>query len=181
MKDLKPISKFLSLVLRHKPETIGVTMDEQGWISVDELLEKCRETGKAISLETLQEVVRTNDKKRFVFSEDGRKIRASQGHSVSVDLQFEPREPLEFLYHGTIAKYVDEIRASGLQKMNRLHVHLSKDLATAINVGSRRGKPLILKIHAARMYADGHPFYLSENGVWLSDGVPPEYIDFSGQ
>jgi putative RNA 2'-phosphotransferase len=178
MKDLKHISKFLSLVLRHDPGKIGITMDANGWVNVDELIEKCRKNNIAFDFDTLEEVVITNDKQRFAFSDDQVSIRANQGHTVNVDLQFEPTQPTGFLYHGTVEKFVDNIRLNGLQKMQRLHVHLSKDLETAVKVGSRRGKPFILKIDATKMYNDGHPFYLSKNGVWLCDNVPANYIEF---
>lgn len=178
MKDLKHISKFLSLVLRHKPEEIGLEMEENGWVNVDELIAKCNNKNTSLNFDTLEEVVITNDKQRFAFNDDYTKIRANQGHTVNVDLQFEPTEPLEFLYHGTVEKFIEGIKTTGLQKMQRLHVHLSKDLETAVKVGSRRGKPLILKIKAAEMHKDGHPFYLSKNGVWLCDNVPAKYIQF---
>lgn len=178
MNDLKHISKFLSLVLRHKPEVIGITMDEEGWVDVKELLEKCSAKKRYINLQLLQEVVNTNDKKRFAFNHDHTKIRASQGHTVEVDLKLEPVEPLEYLYHGTVAKFVDAIKEQGLQRMDRMHVHLSKDLETAVKVGSRRGKPVILKIKAAEMHRAGHAFYVSTNGVWLCEAVPAQYIEF---
>lgn len=179
MKNLKDTSKFLSLILRHNPGKIGVAMDANGWVNVDELIEKSNRHQVKLDFPTLEEIVITNDKQRFAFNDDYTAIRANQGHSVNVDLEFEPTQPLEFLYHGTVEKFLPEILVSGLQKMSRLHVHLSKDLETAIKVGSRRGKPVILKIHSARMFADGHPFYLSGNGVWLSNGVPPEYIELN--
>ncbi len=175
MKDLKNTSKFLSLILRHKPEEIGVQMDANGWVNVDELIEKSR---MKLDFETLEEVVASNDKQRFAFNDDYTAIRANQGHSVNVDLEFISTKPLDFLYHGTVEKFLAAIKDSGLQKMNRLHVHLSKDLDTAIKVASRRGKPVILKVNAAKMFADGHAFYLSGNGVWLCDHVPAEYIEF---
>ncbi|MBL7910106.1 MAG: RNA 2'-phosphotransferase [Bacteroidia bacterium] len=178
MKDLKHISKFLSLVLRHKPEEIGIKMDVNGWVNVDELIEKCNARKQKLDFETLEEVVITNDKQRFAFNDEYTMIRANQGHTVNVDLQFEATQPLEYLYHGTVAKFVDEIKVNGLKRMQRLHVHLSKDLDTAIKVGSRRGKPVILKVHASKMYNDGLPFYLSKNGVWLCDEVPAKYIEF---
>ncbi len=178
MKDLKNISKFLSLVLRHKPEEIGVSMDAQGWVNVDELLEKSIASGIQLDFDMLEEVVITNDKQRFAFNDDYSLIRANQGHSVNVDLQFEAMQPLEILYHGTVEKFVGQIKINGLKKMQRTHVHLSKDLETALKVGSRRGKPLILKINAAKMHADGFAFYLSKNGVWLCDEVPVNYIEF---
>lgn len=178
MKDLKNISKFLSLVLRHKPEEIGVTMDANGWVSVDELIEKCNINKVSLDFDTLEEIVITSDKQRFAFNDEYTKIRANQGHTVNVDLEFTATRPIEFLYHGTVLKYMDGIKSNGLQKMQRLHVHLSKDLETAIKVGSRRGKPIILKIHALKMYDKGYEFYLSKNGVWLCDHVPTEFIEF---
>jgi len=177
MKTLKEISKFLSLILRHQPEKIGVSMDPNGWVNVDELMEKSRQKGMDFDFETLEEVVFTNDKQRFAFSDDYTKIRANQGHSVNVDLQFEPTEPGGYLFHGTVEKFLESIQSEGLQKRQRLHVHLSKDLETAVKVGSRRGKPIILKIDAVQMFRDGYPFYLSKNGVWLCDEVPAKYIE----
>ncbi|MCW3104832.1 MAG: 2-phosphotransferase [Bacteroidetes bacterium] len=178
MKDLKGISKFLSLVLRHKPEEIGVVMDANGWVAVDELIEKCSVKKVSLDFDTLEEVVISSDKQRFAFSDDYSKIRANQGHTVSVDLGLEEKEPSDFLYHGTVEKFLESIKADGLQKMQRLHVHLSKDIETAVKVGSRRGKPVILKIHAAAMHKDGYTFYLSKNGVWLCEQVPVKYIEF---
>lgn len=178
MKDLTQLSKFLSLVLRHKPEEIGVAMDANGWVNVDELLDNCQAKGWQITFETLDELVSNNDKQRFAFNDDYTLIRANQGHSINVDLQLQPTEPLELLYHGTVDKFIEGIRINGLQKMQRQHVHLSKDLTTAIKVGSRRGKPVILKIRAAEMHKDGFSFYLSENGVWLCEQVPVKYIEF---
>ena len=127
---------------------------------------------------TLLEIVRTNDKQRFALSEDGTRIRANQGHSVKVDLALTPQQPPEVLYHGTVDKFIDAIRNTGLQKGERHHVHLSPDLITATKVGQRRGKPVILTIRAAAMAKASHPFYLSDNGVWLTDAVPPEFINF---
>jgi putative RNA 2'-phosphotransferase len=178
MKDLKNTSKFLSLVLRHQPETIGLTMDPAGWVSVDELLEKMRMHGQKLSFEELEEVVETNDKKRFAFSDDLSKIRASQGHSIEVDLEYVPTVPPEFLYHGTVDKFIALIKAEGLKKMSRTHVHLSKDLETATKVGSRRGKPVILTVRTGDMHRAGMEFFLSANNVWLCDAVPAEYIEF---
>ncbi len=178
MKDLKHISKFLSLVLRHNPDLIGISMDPEGWVSVEELIEKSNKHGNPLNAQLLEDVVVTNDKKRFAYNDDKTRIRASQGHSVEVDLQYEAIEPLEFLFHGTVDKFIESIRTSGLQKMSRTHVHMSKDRDTAIKVGSRRGKPLILVIRAAEMHRDGYKFYLSENEVWLTDQVPVKYIEF---
>ncbi|MCD6068604.1 MAG: 2-phosphotransferase [Bacteroidetes bacterium] len=179
MKDLKSTSKFLSLVLRHSPEKIGLTMDSAGWVSVSELIEKCNKHGKKLNFASLKEVVETNDKKRFAFNDSETKIRASQGHSIEVDLEYVPTEPPEFLYHGTVDKFIALIKEGGLKKMNRTHVHMSKDLETATKVGSRRGKPIILTIRTGDMHRAGMEFFRSANGVWLCDAVPPEYIEFN--
>lgn len=177
-KEIKSTSKFLSLVLRHSPETIHLKLDENGWANVDELITKCNQHQKKLDLELLNIVVETNDKKRFAFNENKTKIRASQGHSIEVELNLKETLPLEFLYHGTIEASIDGIKEKGLQKMSRQHVHLSKDKETAIKVGSRRGKPIILKVEARRMQEEGFKFYLSENEVWLTDEVPAKYIEF---
>ncbi len=169
-------SKFLSLVLRHRPEVIGITLDAEGWVPVEELLAACAQHSRAISREQLDVVVRTNDKQRFAFSADGSRIRANQGHSLSVDLGLAPVEPPELLYHGTVERFLESIRRDGLTKGNRHHVHLSPDIQTATKVGQRRGRPVVLVIEAGRMFRDGHTFYRSENGVWLTDSVPPVYI-----
>jgi len=177
-RQLVNCSKFLSLVLRHEPEKIGIALDAEGWVDVDVLLDACNERGPHITRELLDEIVATNDKKRFSFSPDGRRIRANQGHSVTVDLRLDPKEPPELLYHGTIADFLDSIRHEGLQRGNRHHVHLSQDKKTADKVGQRRGKPVVLIIAAKRMHCEGYTFYQSDNGVWLTDGVPPEYLEF---
>ncbi|HEY0459924.1 MAG TPA: RNA 2'-phosphotransferase [Pyrinomonadaceae bacterium] len=170
------ISKFLSLVLRHKPEEIGLTLEDGGWVSVEKLIEACAVYGKKFSLAELREVVETNDKKRFVFDETGRKIRASQGHSIEVEIGFEESAPPEILYHGTAEKNLGVIFAEGLKKMARHHVHLSADTETARKVGARYGKPVILQVDAAKMAGEGFKFYVSANGVWLSDAVPPKFL-----
>lgn len=171
-------SKFLSLVLRHKPETIGLQLDSQGWASVDDLLRRMAAHGHPLTPDELQELVATNSKQRFAFSDDGKMIRASQGHSVDIELGLSRQEPPEYLYHGTVAAVLPAVRQEGLKKMSRQHVHLSKDVATAVIVGQRRGKPVILTIRSDAMHQDGLAFYLSANGVWLTDAVPPQYIDF---
>jgi putative RNA 2'-phosphotransferase len=176
--ERKRISKFLSLVLRHQPETAGLELDEGGWVDVDELLAGCAGAGRRISRDQLDEVVATNAKKRFAFSYDGRRIRASQGHSVDVELGYQESRPPAALYHGTVASALPAIRETGLHKMSRHHVHLSKDRPTANQVGSRRGKPIILVVRAEEMAAAGHAFFLSANGVWLTDHVPARFIDF---
>jgi len=175
-KELKVKSKFLSLVLRHRPKLIGIILDQNGWVSVDTLLGKLDAFGNPMSLEELNEVVENNNKKRFAFSEDGEKIRANQGHSVNVDLGYEPASPPEFLFHGTAKQYLDNILKEGIKKRKRHHVHLSAEEATAKSVGSRHGSPVILKIPAASMAEAGMKFYLSDNGVWLTDFVDPKYI-----
>ena len=171
------LSKFLSLVLRHKPETIGIQLDENGWTDVPLLLQKMQASGKVIDLPTLQAVVANNDKKRFAFSEDGTKIRANQGHSLKVQLGYKPQAPPAILYHGTVEKFLGSIFQTGLDKRKRHHVHLSPEITTATNVGKRRGKPVLLTVDAAAMHTDGFLFFLSENGVWLTEKVPVIYIN----
>jgi putative RNA 2'-phosphotransferase len=175
-KQLKHISKLLSLVLRHQPGHIGLTLNENGWANVTVLIEKINATGNNIDFALLQKVVDENDKKRFTFNEDKTLIRASQGHSIEVELELKEVMPPDFLYHGTVAKSLTAIRSEGLKKMSRQHVHLSKDKETAIKVGSRRGVPIILTIQAGVMHAAGYIFYLSANEVWLTDEVPAIYL-----
>ncbi len=178
-KKIVSTSKFLSLVLRHQPEAVGMSLDAEGWLEISELIANANKRGKKLSLELLHEVVATNDKKRFSLSDDGLRIRANQGHSVAnVDLQLPAKVPPETLYHGTVAAFIDRIRQDGLLKRSRNHVHLSADVETATKVGQRRGSPIILLVAASRMHQDGHKFYLSANGVWLADSVPPEYLSF---
>jgi len=169
-------SRKLSLVLRHKPEAIGLELDARGWADVKSLLRKMSASGTNLTLADLEEIVAQNDKKRFAFSPDGRKIRASQGHSIDVDLQLESLTPPAKLFHGTATTSVDSILATGLQSRSRQHVHLSLDLETATKVGARHGKPVILTIDAAAMHAAGYKFYCSANNVWLTNEVPKEYI-----
>jgi putative RNA 2'-phosphotransferase len=170
------VSKYLSKHLRHQPERIGLTLEEGGWVRVDDLLAACAANQMRISRAQLEEVVAQNDKKRFSFDETGTKIRANQGHSVEVDLMLEPVTPPDVLYHGTGHRSVDAIRAEGLKKMNRHHVHLSPDVETATRVGARHGRPVIFTIEAKAMYDAGFLFYRSENGVWLVDDVPASYL-----
>jgi len=177
MSDIKK-SKFLSLVLRHEPELLGLTLDEAGWVSVDLLLRACAARGRHISRQDLERIVATNDKKRFALSDDGRRIRANQGHSVEVKLGLEPQPPPEHLFHGTASRFIEAIRAEGLQKQARHHVHLSADIAIASAVGQRHGKSVILTVLAGEMHRQGHAFYRSENGVWLADSVPIEFLQF---
>jgi putative RNA 2'-phosphotransferase len=176
--DTVNVSKFLSLVLRHKPETIGLTLDAHGWADVDDLIRRVTESGRTLTRPLLERVVAENDKKRFAFSADGTRIRASQGHSVEVELALPPADPPGVLYHGTAARFLDSIRAGGLHSGSRQHVHLSADEATATTVGRRHGKAVVLVVRAAEMVAAGHVFYFSANGVWLTDRVPTEFLVF---
>jgi putative RNA 2'-phosphotransferase len=176
-KNLKKYSKFMSLVLRHKPEEIGLELDENGWAKVDELLAKMQARGKDLDRSLLDEVVETNDKKRFAFSVDGQRIRASQGHSLKLDLGLEEKSPPEILYHGTATRNMEIIFKEGLKRMSRHHVHLSSDQQTAIAVGSRYGKPVILEVASEKMFEDGFKFFRAENGVWLTDNVPFKFLD----
>lgn len=172
------ISKFLSYVLRHKPEAIGLTLDEKGWVSIDELIDKANQSDEGISLDhfLILTVAETSDKKRFSISEDGLRIRANQGHSINVDLQLKPIAPPEFLYHGTATRFLDSILKEGLKPQERQHVHLSTNIETTTAVGKRYGKPMTLTIKALLMHEQGFTFYLAENGVWLTNNVPSKYI-----
>ncbi len=174
------ISKFLSYVLRHRPESVGLELDENGWVDVDELLEAARRNGRTISRVELERVVADNDKQRFSLDAQTNRIRARQGHSVEVDLNLQPVQPPELLYHGTVGRFLDAIREQGLLPGDRRQVHLSVDEPTARRVGERRGRPVILVVESGRMHSDGRSFYLSENGVWLTDFAPPEYLRFPG-
>jgi putative RNA 2'-phosphotransferase len=173
------LSKFLSFVLRHKPDSIGLLLDQQGWAPVDELIDKGNAAGTRFSHADLLHVVETSDKKRFSLSDDGRYIRAAQGHSVAVNLGLSPLEPPSVLYHGTATRSVHSILLEGLKPQARQQVHLSVDEATAHRVGQRHGKPAILKVEARRMHAEGFKFFVADNGVWLTDQVPPEFLALS--
>ena len=177
MDDLVRTSKFLSLILRHQPEKIGLTLDANGWADIDTLIRLANQSGKRLSRSLLERIVAENDKKRFAINSAGTHIRANQGHSVEVDLALSPQEPPELLYHGTATRFLDSIRKQGLMSGSRQHVHLSIDLETATKVGQRHGKPHILTIQSGNMHRAGFPFYLSENGVWLTDLVPPQYLE----
>jgi putative RNA 2'-phosphotransferase len=172
------VSKFLSLVLRHEPERIGITLDDAGWADVDALLAASATHGNAFTRDELIHVVSTNDKKRFALSDDGTRIRASQGHSVSVELGYEAKAPPETLYHGTATRFVESIRREGLRPGDRQHVHLSITPQIATSVGQRHGKPIVLTVRAGAMNAAGHVFFLSANGVWLTAAVPVEFLEF---
>ncbi|MEG2079487.1 RNA 2'-phosphotransferase [Chryseobacterium sp.] len=172
----KKISKFLSYILRHHPELIDLNLDEKGWANVNEIIAKSANDNQGFTFEELNEIVETNDKKRFVFNEDKTRIRANQGHSIGIDLNLKPQQPPELLYHGTAQANVDSILKNGIEKRSRQHVHLSLDIETATKVGMRHGKPIILTISTGKMFEDGILFYLSENNVWLTDFVNPCYI-----
>ncbi len=172
----KKTSKFLSYVLRHHPELINLNLDENGWANVDELITKSTNDSQDFTFEELDEIVQTNDKKRFIFNEDKTRIRANQGHSIDINLALIPQQPPEFLYHGTAQSNIEYILEKGIEKRSRQHVHLSQDKETATKVGMRHGKPIILTINTQKMFDDGIEFYLSENNVWLTDFVDATYI-----
>lgn len=175
-RRLVTLSKFLAKHLRHAPEALGLTLQTGGWVSVDDLLAASERAGFPVAYDDLIECVQTNDKKRFSFDDSGDRIRANQGHSALVDLQLEAKQPPEVLYHGTVERFLASILAEGLKKGRRHHVHLSADIETARRVGGRRGKPILLKIDAAAMHAQGFRFFLSTNGVWLTDTVPSGFL-----
>lgn len=172
----KRISKFLSLILRHQPETIHLKLDENGWADVEELIMKSAHNKMHFTLDELDQVVETNNKKRFAFNEDKTRIRANQGHSIDIDLALTPQQPPEFLYHGTAETNIESILEKGIEKRSRQHVHLSADKDTATKVGMRHGKPVILTIKTGEMFEEKIEFYLSDNGVWLTDFVEVKYI-----
>lgn len=170
-KEYTRKSKFISLILRHKPDVIGIALDRYGWADVKELI-----NGVGIEMSDLEHIVDTDQKQRYSFNEDKTKIRANQGHSIKVDLQFKEEKPPFELYHGTAIKFLDSIMTTGLVKGSRQYVHLSKDVDTAFKVGKRHGKPVVLVIDCDRMVSDGYKFFISENGIWLTDKVPVKYI-----
>ena len=173
---LKETSKYMSLILRHKPETIGITLDEHGWADVDELIEGISRT-QNFNMDILEEIVRTDEKQRYSFNADKTKIRANQGHSIEVDVELEEKEPPEILWHGTGEKFATSIDNIGLIPKSRLYVHLSKDEETATTVGRRHGKPVLYMVNTREMYKDGFKFFLSKNGVWLTKEVPVRYLE----
>ncbi len=174
--SLKETSKFISLILRHKPEAIGITLDEHGWANVDELIAGIAKT-QPIDMTMLEQIVAEDEKQRYSFNEDKTLIRANQGHSIPVDVELEEKEPPEILYHGTGAKYVSSIDEQGLMPKSRLYVHLSSDEDTAKKVGQRHGKPVIYVVKSGKMFCDGYKFYKSVNGVWLTKEVPLSYLE----
>lgn len=175
-KQILTVSKFLSLVLRHNPDKIGIKLDQNGWTDVNELIEKTNSYGMRIDRAILNFIVDTNSKKRFAFNNTLDKIRASQGHSLQIDLDYTSQQPPKILYHGTGQQSVDSILKIGIEKRNRQHVHLSADLETAIKVGQRHGKPFVFQVLAQDMHEDGFVFFVSDNNVWLTDNVPAKYL-----
>ena len=170
------VSKFLAKHLRHQPESIGLVLDEAGWARVDELLAASARADFPITRAELDAAVFAPGKRRYVYDESAERVRAAQGHSVDVELGYDPAAPPAVLFHGTHPRAIDAILREGLAQMGRRHVHLSIDVETATQVGARRGRPIVLEVDAAALHADGHPFYLADNGVWLTDAVPPERL-----
>ena len=177
MGKLDKLSVFISLILRHKPDAADIQLDEHGWANVDELINGINNTGRNINMDILEEIIRTDNKQRYSFNDDKTLIRANQGHSIPVDVELEEKQPPKYLYHGTADRFLDSIMTDGLKPMSRLYVHLSKDEETAMKVGKRHGKPIVLKIKSEEMYNDGIKFYLSQNSVWLTKYVDMKYIE----
>lgn len=175
--DLVELSRFLSFVLRHQPDSIGLVLDQHGWARIDELINRANAAATRFTRGDLLRVLDASGKRRFMLSEDGLRIRAVQGHSLSVDLGLSPQDPPAHLYHGTASRFLESIRFEGLKAQGRQHVHLSMDMLTAWHVGRRHGQPVVLKVQALRMSVDGFLFYRAQNGVWLTDYVPPKYLD----
>ena len=173
--SLKDTSKFLSLILRHKPQIVGIELDEHGWADVAELISRVNKR-RPLDLATLEQIVAQDEKQRYSFSADKKLIRANQGHSIPVDVELAELEPPEILYHGTAERFGSSITAQGLLKMSRLYVHLSGDVETALKVGRRHGKPKIFLVESLKMFGDGYKFYRSVNGVWLTEHVPAKYL-----
>jgi len=175
--SLNSLSKYISLILRHKPEVIGIKLDEHGWADVIELVNGISKNKCEFNIDILEEIVKTDNKQRYSFNEDKTLIRANQGHSISVDVELEECKPPEYLWHGTGEKYTLSIDKIGLIPKSRLYVHLSKNIDTALSVGKRHGKPIIYKVLSKKMYDNGIKFYLSKNGVWLTKNVSIEYLE----
>ena len=177
-RDLVRLSKFLSLVLRHDPKVVGLSLDRGGWVDVDGLISGSKKAGVTLDRDLLQQVVDQGEKRRFSLSPDGQRVKANYGHSIDIDLALEPSEPPEILFHGTARHLVDGIREQGVMRAGRRYVHLSGDETEAEAVGRRHGDPVVLKIRAREMHRDGFEFFLSESGIWLTRSVPPHYVEF---
>jgi putative RNA 2'-phosphotransferase len=177
MKTDEKLSKELSFILRHRPDSVGISLDSTGWCVIGDLIEQMNAHGTTIDRATLDRIVENDSKGRYTI--DGTKIRANQGHSIKVDLGYKTKKPPAVLYHGTVAQSLNAIMKDGLKKMKRHHVHLSPDIETATMVGSRRGKPVILLVDSGKMDQDGYEFFLSDNGVWLTEAVPAKYLKIS--
>jgi putative RNA 2'-phosphotransferase len=176
--NLIEVSKFLSRILRHKPEAIGLDLDESGWADVDRFIQLASQHGRQLTRPLLNQIVAENDKQRFILSEDGNRIRANQGHSIPVDLGLLPTKPPDWLHHGTSSRFLESIRAQGLLPGKRQYVHLSLDFKTAMLVGKRHGRPVVVAVHSGKLYQEGHSFLLAANGVWMTKRVPAEHIVF---
>ena len=176
--DDQKVSKFLSYVLRHRPDEIGLTLDANGWARIADLIACSANASVTLTEQRIHEIVRRSDKQRFALSEDGSRIRANQGHSIGVDLALEPKQPPAILFHGTASRFLEAIRQQGLRPMGRQHVHLSCDEQTATRVGQRHGQSVVLNVRAGEMWKAGHAFFLTDNGVWLTDHVAPSFLQF---
>ncbi|MBR9760988.1 RNA 2'-phosphotransferase [bacterium] len=176
-KSQSRLSRTLSLILRHDPGVIGLILDDHGWARIDELLDCLNRKGKRVDRDLLEKIVAESDKQRFRISKDGKRVRANQGHSILIELNFEEKDPPQWLYHGTASRFMNAIEREGLQKQSRHHVQLSGDKDTARKAGARHGKPVVLEVAAQLMVSHGHQFFQSENGVWLVDEVPPDYLN----
>lgn len=179
---LTKLGKFISLILRHNPKIIGIELDKNGWADVNELINGINQSGnneeKRINFEILEEIVKNNNKKRYEFNEDFSKIRACQGHSIDIDLELTEVKPPKVLYHGTAERFLPQIRKEGIKKITRQFVHLSETKETAYDVGKRHGKPFIIKVLAGKMHEEGNKFFISKNGVWLTDNIEVKYLEF---
>ncbi len=176
MKDKVQVSRFLSYILRHAPESIGLTLDDQGWGEISKLIPLAQKNGTALTIELIKDVVKTNDKKRFAISEDGLFIRAVQGHSLKTTIDYQAITPPKILFHGTATRFIDSIFKQGLIPNGRQYVHLSQDHKTAVNVGDRHGKAIVLTVDSEKMFSEGFEFYQADNGVWLTLSVPVKYL-----
>lgn len=180
-KNCTKISKYISLILRHKPEVIGIELDRNGWCDIDALIEGINKSGELITRDILESIVINDDKQRYSIDNEKNRIRANQGYSISVDIELELRVPPTVLYHGTVGKFISSIKEQGLVKGQRQYVHLSQYSKTAVTVGKRRGIPIILEIDSKRIHEDDYKFYISSNNVWLCDHIPRAYIQFENE